>query len=293
MTEVTSTSGVVRPTSPEMDAILGQEFKVLDHGFIRVVDYMGNDSSVVQAARVSYGEGTKKINEDRGLIRYLLSHHHTSPFEMCEIKLHVKLPIFVARQWIRHRTGSFNEVSGRYSEMSNEFYIPKLENMNVQSQDNKQARGIPQDFANALSNDALMRVSADRANSVYKLLLDSGLAREISRIVLPVNNYTEWYWKTNLHNLMRFLHLRDDPHAQWEIQEYAKTISGLVSKWVPLTHEAYFDYIHNSFSLSLPEQEIFRFAIKDYLNTENKPDYAHKLTKKEWKSFVEKVRILT
>lgn len=224
-----------RVTAPDLDFILGEPIPLLDHGFIRPIDYMGNDSSIVQAARVSYGDGTKTVQTDEKLIRYLLQHEHTSPFEMCEIKIHAKMPIFVARQWVRHRTASINEYSGRYSVMSEDFYLPKPEH--TAEQDSKQGRGV---ILNDVNYDEVVHgieeVSVVCSEAYRSLLEDYKLSRELARIVLPVNFYTEWYWKTNLHNLMHFIKLRSDSKAQYEIRVYADALLSLMEKWVPTTH---------------------------------------------------------
>ena len=271
-----SNAATRRPIAPGLEEILYRPFKVLDHGFIRVIDYMGNDEAIVQAARVSYGKGTKRTSSDEGLIRYLLRHRHTTPFEMCEIKFHVKLPIFVARQWIRHRTANVNEYSARYSRLDREFYIPdpnhlqeirenrskrrheNTKNMEdlfddkkisddyselaPQSSSNKQGREgeLPETDAKA----ALSRIDwlSTTSYGVYKNLLnENGIAREIARIVLPVNCYTQFYWKIDLHNLMHFLSLRADAHAQYEIRAYAEAMMATVERWVPLAHRSFVD----------------------------------------------------
>lgn len=240
-----------RPTVPALEARLFEPIPCLDHGFVRVVDYMGDDAAVVQAARVSYGKGTKKRSEDRGLIRYLMRHRHTTPLEMCELKLHVKLPIFVARQWIRHRTANVNEYSARYSILDREFYLPRPEDLATQSANNKQGRGdvLAADAAAAVLE--LLRRDAVRAYDSYEALLDShGLARELARMNLPVSYYTQWYWKIDLHNLLHFLALRIDPHAQHEIRVYAEAIAGVVRDWVPLCWEAFEDYRLGAATLS-------------------------------------------
>ncbi len=227
------------------------EIQCLDKGFVRLIDVMGDDNSIVQAARVSYGAGTKRLSEDRGLIRYLLRHQHTTPFEMVEFKFHVKLPIFVARQWIRHRTANVNEYSGRYSEMKDEFYIPSLENIRPQSTMNKQGRSdetFPTDQAEAITDK--FAASQDQMYAEYRELLDLGVAREIARINLPVSNYTEWYWKIDLHNLLHFLKLRIDPHAQHEIRVYGEAIASIVKEIVPVAWEAFEDYSLHSLKLS-------------------------------------------
>src|SRR5690349_267336 len=209
-----------RAVSPGLEEVLYQAFPVLDHGFVRVIDYMGDDAAVVQAARVSYGRGTKKVSEDRGLIHYLMRHRHSTPFEMCEIKFHVKLPIFIARQWIRHRTANVNEYSARYSIVKDRFYHPTLENVRKQSTSNRQGGEGPADAATAQEFlDYLDEI--ERSYAKYQAFIDKGVAREIARIALPASVYTEWYWKVDLHNLLRFLSLRMDPHAQQEIRDYA------------------------------------------------------------------------
>lgn len=221
-----------------------KEFKVLDHGFVRVVDTMGNDRSIVQAARVSYGQGSKGKEQDERLLRYLLKNKHTSPFEMCEIKFHIKTPIFIARQWLRHRTANVNEYSGRYSIMSDDFYLPSLEEMKKQSDDNKQGRGEVFSKEEAQEYQDIIRESSlNSLKEYHKLINDgNGVAKEIARIILPLNIYTEFYWKIDLHNLLHFLELRLHPHAQYEIREYAKTILEIIKEWVPVTYEAFLEY---------------------------------------------------
>jgi thymidylate synthase (FAD) len=243
-----------RATVPALEEILYRPLPVLDHGFVRVVDYMGDDAAVVQAARVSYGRGTKRLSEDQGLINYLMRHRHTTPFEMCEIKYHVKLPIFVARQWIRHRTASVNEYSARYSILDNEFYVPSPQHLAAQATANRQGRGEVLEGAAAESVLALLRAEAERAYRGYAELLNEGsterardpsrpgLARELARMNLSLNFYTEWYWKIDLHNLMRFLELRGDPHAQYEIRAYAEVMLETLKRWVPMTHAAFLEY---------------------------------------------------
>ena len=212
---------------------------VLDKGFVRLIDTMGTDSSIVQAARISYGRGTKTPEEDRKLIHYLMRNRHTSPFEMCEIKLHCKMPIFVARQWIRHRTASVNEYSARYSKLSDEFYIP--EHLYSQDTVNKQGSGK---VIIANEDQLLEKITqhCKEAYNIYEELLENGVSRELARMVLPVNYYTEWYWKIDLHNLLNFLRLRTDSHAQGEIQDYANAIAQIVQSWVPVVYEAYLEY---------------------------------------------------
>ena len=243
-----------RATVPALEAILYEAIPVLDHGFVRVIDYMGDDAAVVQAARVSYGKGTKRVSEDRGLIHYLMRHRHTTPFEMCEIKYHVKLPIFVARQWIRHRTANVNEYSARYSILDNEFYIPAPEQLAAQSKRNRQGRGEVLAGEEARRVLELLRDDAERAYRGYVEMLNEddggrvldagrlGLARELARMNLSLNFYTQWYWKTDLHNLLNFLSLRADAHAQYEIRAYAEAMIATVEKWVPMTAEAFRQY---------------------------------------------------
>ena len=259
-----------RPTSPEAEEILGLYFPVLDHGFVRVVDYMGDDAAIVQAARVSYGRGTKRVNEDRGLIRYLMRHHHTTPFEMCELKLHCKLPIFVARQWIRHRTANVNEYSGRYSILDREFYLPPADALCVQSTGNRQGRGASLEAERAAAVLQLLRDDATRCYDHYQELLNEdeagrtlrpgepSLARELARINLTLGFYTQWYWKIDLHNLLHFLLLRGDTHAQEEIRVYAQAISEVAQRWVPLAWEAFVDYRLEAMTLSRAEGEAVR-----------------------------------
>lgn len=228
----------------QVQALIGKEIPCLDKGFVRLIDVMGNDAAIVQAARVSYGSGTKKVHEDRGLIRYLLRHAHTTPFEMVEFKFHVKLPIFVARQWIRHRTANVNEYSGRYSEMKDEFYVPAPDQIRAQSTSNKQGRAEDA-FAPEESDRirTMMSDTQDKLYAEYQELLGTDLAREIARINLPVSNYTEWYWKIDLHNLFHFLRLRIDAHAQYEIRVYGEAMAEIVKAVVPAAWEAFEDYL--------------------------------------------------
>jgi len=211
------------------------KINVLDHGFVRLVDHMGDDSSIVQAARVSYGEGTKSVRCDTGLIRYLMRNQHMSPFEMCELKFHIKLPIFVARQWIRHRTANVNEISARYSVISDDFYVPSV--VNYQSKDNKQGSGAEHEHSESFVRE-ISRISY-KAYESYKYMIEEGVAREQARIILPVNMYTEWYWKIDLRNLLHFLKLRMDSHAQFEIREYANAIAQVVREHYPVTWSAF------------------------------------------------------
>ncbi len=266
----------------EMDDILGYTFKVLDKGFIRVIDYMGSDESVVQAARVSYGYGTKKINEDSGLIRYLISHSHTTPFEMCEIKFHIKVPIFIARQWIRHRTANINEYSARYSIMKDEYYVPELDEIGVQSEINKQCRDFIDssdeiDKIKSYTKDIINKTSKDQYD-IYKQMLNKNIAREIARMSLTLNYYTEFYWKIDAHNLMHFLNLRSDNHAQYEIRVYAEKMLEIFKIWMPITYEAFLNYKKNSFLLSNKMKDI----LKRKITGENISFESSGLNKREW-----------
>ncbi len=251
-----------RVVSEGMEDHLHVVHDVLDHGFVRVVDYLGNDSSIVQAARVSYGAGTRKTREDEGLIRYLMRHRHTTPFEMCEVKFHVKLPMFVARQWIRHRTANVNEYSARYSVLDREFYIPDRHHLAGQSTLNAQGRSspLPDDEAQRVLD--ILRNDSTRAYDHYEMMLSQdgqvGLSRELARMNLPANVYTQWYWKVDLHNLLRFVALRGDAHAQYEIRAYARKIGEVVRDWVPMTWRAFADYELGGAHLSAPQLECVR-----------------------------------
>ena len=263
-----------RPTVPALEDRLFRVHPLLDHGFVRVVDYMGDDGAIVQAARVSYGAGTKSVRDDRGLVRYLMRHRHTTPFEMCELKLHVKLPIFVARQWIRHRTANVNEYSARYSILDREFYLPSPEHLAAQSSANRQGRGdlLPPDKAAEVL--ALLRRDAMQVYDIYDRVLndrgdgtpvredDPQLARELARMDLTLNYYTQWYWKVDLHNLLHFLSLRADPHAQYEIRVYADVIGELTRAWVPHAYEAFEDYRLGAVTLSREELALVRRLLK-------------------------------
>ena len=281
----------LRITSSSLERILYKQFKVLDSGFIRVMDYMGDDTAIIQSARVSYGEGTKKVSNDKGLIRYLMKNWHTTPFEMCEIKLHIKLPIFVARQWIRHRTANVNEYSARYSILDKEFYIPKPQHMSSQSTTNKQGRG-----GNLSKKDTerFLKILKDDAERNYKHYEDmlnenqsgeiknddkTGLSRELARINLTLNTYTQWYWKIDLHNLLHFLYLRDDPHAQYEIQAYAEIIlNKIVKRWVPYTYDAFKEFQLESYNLSRTAIEIIKKKLEGKKISYEKSG----LNKREW-----------
>ena len=269
-----------RPTVPKLEEKMFTPIECLDHGFVRLVDYMGDDSAIVQAARVSYGAGTKKMRQDRGLIRYLLRHRHTTPFEMCEIKLHVKLPIFVARQWIRHRTANVNEISARYSVLDNEFYLPSPEHLAVQSTNNKQGRGEALTEAQSAMVLEMLKRDATQAYQTYSELLgeEVGLARELARMNLPVNWYTQWYWKVDLHNLLHFLALRMDAHAQYEIRVFADAIGSLVKDWVPHVWEAFQDYRVGGAFFSRQELEV----VQAWIQGEEPKFEDLTISKREW-----------
>jgi len=276
-----------RAISEGMEENLYLIHKVLDHGFVRVIDYMGNDTSIVQAARVSYGEGTKKSRDDKSLIFYLMRHWHSTPFEMCEVKLHVKLPVFVARQWIRHRTANVNEYSARYSILDNEFYIPKSENLASQSSSNNQGRGDVLEGEEAKKVIQILKSDSLRSYKSYEKMLSKenkkGLARELARMNLPTNIYTQWYWKTDLHNLFNFIRLRNDIHAQYEIRVYAEKIAELVKKWVPFAFEAFEQYQLNSSHLSSNGLS----CIKRLMKGEDVSQDNSGMGKREWKEFCE------
>ena len=279
-----------RVTAPNLEKILYEAIPILDHGFIRVVDYMGDDTSIVQAARVSYGKGTKKVSTDAGLIKYLMRHWHSTPFEMCEIKYHVKLPIFIARQWIRHRTANVNEYSARYSILDKEFYLPKTENLAAQSQSNRQGRGDVLQGDQAKKVLELLKNDAEQTYNNYEMMLNErydgsvinekeiGLARELARMNLTLNTYTQWYWKTDLLNLMNFLRLRADHHAQYEIRTYADAMLDTLKKWVPITYEAFMDYRVGGTEVSAKGKIILQKLIKgEDVNLDQSG-----LSKREW-----------
>jgi thymidylate synthase (FAD) len=259
-----------RAVAPALEEILYEPLPVLDHGFVRVVDYMGDDAAIVQAARVSYGRGTRRVQDDSGLIRYLMRHRHTTPFEMCEIKYHVKLPIFVARQWIRHRTANVNEYSARYSVLDREFYLPQAEHLAAQSTQNRQGRGTVLTGAEAERVLTLLREDAEKTYADYQEMLNlddagrpldpgrDGLARELARMNLPLSIYTQWYWKIDLFNLMHFLSLRADPHAQYEIRAYADVMLETVRRWAPVTYGAFQDYVLGGARLSAAALRVVR-----------------------------------
>ena len=278
-----------RATVPALEAMLFEALPVLDHGFVRVIDYMGDDAAVVQAARVSYGRGTKQVSEDAGLIRYLMRHRHSTPFEMCEIKYHVKLPIFVARQWIRHRTANVNEYSARYSIMDREFYVPQASALAAQSASNRQGRGSALAPAEAARVMQLLRDDATTCHDHYVEMMNEdgadptrqGLARELARMNLTLNTYTQWYWKSDLHNLLNFLMLRVDTHAQYEIRVYAQTMLDTVRAWVPLVAEAFTDYRIGAATLSAPMLAVLRRR----LDGEELTQAASGLSRREWDEF--------
>ena len=255
-----------RVVASGLEQHLYQAVPVLDHGFVRVIDYMGDDAAIVQAARVSYGQGTRKSRDDSGLIRYLMRHWHSTPFEMCEIKLHVKLPVFVARQWIRHRTANVNEYSARYSILDREFYIPEPEHLAAQSTVNNQGRGAVLQGEEAARVLALLKSDAAQSYDHYSEMLSQdgqqGLARELARMNLPMNIYTQWYWKTDLHNLFHFLRLRADSHAQYEIRVYAEAIAAMTADWVPLAYAAFEDYRMGGVTLSSKAIDVVRRMLK-------------------------------
>ena len=284
-----------RVTAPELEKILYEALPALDHGFIRVIDYLGDDSSIVQSARVSYGKGTKQVSTDSGLIKYLMRHWHSTPFEMCEIKYHVKLPIFIARQWIRHRTANVNEYSARYSILDKEFYLPDPENLAAQSIANRQGRGDVIDGEQAKEVLELLKNDAERTYDNYETMLNqkfdgstidenkSGLARELARMNLTLNSYTQWYWKTDLLNLMNFLFLRADIHAQYEIRVYADAMIDTLKKWVPITHSAFLDYRVGAAHVSAKGLKV----IKSLLNGEKVNLESSGLSKREWNELME------
>lgn len=291
LAEIEAARATPRPTlravSEGMEAHLYRAHTVLDHGFIRVIDYMGDDSAIVQAARVSYGAGTKHVQNDEGLIRYLMRHWHSTPFEMCEIKLHVKLPVFVARQWIRHRTANVNEYSARYSILDREFYIPEPSQLAAQSTVNNQGRGEVLSGAEAARVLETLKRDAATAYDHYEEMLSQdgqqGLARELARMNLPMNIYTQWYWKTDLHNLFHFLRLRADAHAQYEIRVYAEAIAACVRDWVPLAFAAFEDYRMGGVTLSSKAIAV----LKRRLAGESVTQEASGMSKGEWREFVE------
>ena len=280
----------LRAVSEGMEAHLYRAHPILDHGFIRVVDYMGDDAAIVQAARVSYGAGTKHVQSDEGLIRYLMRHWHSTPFEMCEVKLHVKLPVFVARQWIRHRTANVNEYSARYSILDREFYIPDATHLAAQSSVNNQGRGEVLAGPEAARVLDLLKSDANTAYDHYQSMLSDtqpdgtpqqGLARELARMNLPANIYTQWYWKVDLHNLFHFLRLRADPHAQYEIRVYAEAICKVVADWVPIAYGAFEDYRMGGTTLSAKAIAV----LQRRLQGETVGQETSGMSKGEWREF--------
>ncbi len=296
--EIETQRGISQPTRratvAALEEILFEAVPVLDHGFIRVIDYMGDDAAVVQAARVSYGRGTRRVSEDRGLIRYLMRHRHTTPFEMCEIKYHVKLPIFVARQWIRHRTANVNEYSARYSILDREFYIPAPDQLATQSAANRQGRGDVLQGDEAARVIAILREDAERTYGHYEEMLNedsagtardperNGRARELARMNLTLNTYTQWYWKIDLHNLLQFLSLRTDAHAQYEIRVYADAMLDTVRRWVPIACEAFEDYRMGGAQLSAAGLDVVRKMIDG--KTPDQKDSG--LSPREWRELM-------
>ncbi len=274
-----------RATVPGIERHLYTAIPVLDHGFVRVIDYMGDDHAITQAARVSYGAGTKHVSTDEGLIRYLMRHWHSTPFEMCEIKLHVKLPVFVARQWIRHRTANVNEYSARYSILDREFYIPAPENLAAQSSTNNQGRGATLEGEEAARVLDILRSDSDRAYDHYEAMLGTegqqGLARELARMNLPANVYTQWYWKVDLHNLFHFLRLRADAHAQYEIRVYAEAICDVVRDWVPAAYSAFEDYRLGGVQFSAKGMDCLRRMLAGETVTQETSG----MSKGEWREF--------
>ena len=288
-----------RVVAVELENILYEAIPVLDHGFIRVIDYMGDDSSIVQAARVSYGKGTKKVSTDSGLIKYLMRHWHSTPFEMCEIKYHVKLPIFIARQWIRHRTANVNEYSARYSILDKEFYLPEPNHLAAQSKNNRQGRGEILQGEQAKKVLDLLKGDAERTYDNYENMLNerydgsvidesqNGLARELARMNLTLGTYTQWYWKTDLLNLMNFLRLRADHHAQYEIRAYADVMLDTLKRWVPITYEAFLDYRVGGTEVSSKGKKVLKKLISgEIIDLESSG-----LSKREWNELMEAFEI--
>ena len=283
-----------RPTVPELEEIMFKPLPVLDHGFVRIIDYMGDDAAIVQAARVSYGKGTTKVSDDAGLLNYLLRHRHSTPFEMCEIKYHIKLPIFIARQWIRHRTANVNEYSARYSVLDREFYIPDQVNLATQSQSNRQGRGEVLEGKEAVAVLDLLRDDAENNYNHYVEMLNEdesghiidesrdGLSRELARMNLTLNTYTQWYWKIDLHNLLHFLSLRADEHAQYEIRVYAEAIMETVKRWCPITYDAFIDHRVNSVTLSGKAIQV----VKKMIDGVSIDQEESGLSKREWRELM-------
>ena len=279
-----------RVVSEGMEDHLYTAYPVLDHGFVRVIDYMGDDAAITQAARVSYGKGTKAVSNDEGLIRYLMRHWHSTPFEMCEVKFHIKLPVFVARQWIRHRTANVNEYSARYSILDREFYIPAPEHINAQSVVNNQGRGQVLEGEEAQRVLEILKADSTRCYDNYESMISQdgqdGLARELARMNLPANVYTQWYWKVDLHNLFHFLRLRADPHAQYEIRVYADTMCKIVADWVPFAYRAFEDYRLGAVNLSAQMVDSLRRMLAGEAVTQENSG----MTAREWREFEDVIR---
>ena len=283
----------------QMEVQSDEKYRVIHNcGFVGVVDVMGSDRSIVRAARVSYGEGTKKVQDDRNLIRYLMRHRHTTPFEMCEIVFHLKMPIFIARQWVRHRTASINEYSARYSVMTDEFYVPEIDYLKKQSKTNNQ--GSDGDITQNLREIILVKLKKifDETYKEYDDFLTLDLSRELSRMILPVSNYTEMYWKMNLHNLFHFLKLRTDSHAQQEIQDYANAVLDLAKPYFPIAFEAWEDYVKDAVTFSRKELNIIEHAIKSFpdiatfmMKLKDSEDFDSGLSKREWNEFIDKFEL--
>jgi len=254
---------MARIVSPEAEKLLDKEIKVLDRGFVRLVDYLGSDARIVQAARVSYGEGTRTVREDKELIDYLLRHGHTSPFEQVIITIHAKMPIFVARQWVRHRTARLNELSGRYSEMLDEFYVPEPERIKPQDTFNRQSSLEEGEVPPELQKKVIEIITRDQRTvyTAYREMLDDGISRELSRINLPLSLYTQWYWQIDLHNLFHFLKLRMDKHAQWEIRQYANALARIAKAVAPWAYESFEDHILYGANFSRTEIQALREMI--------------------------------
>ncbi|MBT3360080.1 MAG: FAD-dependent thymidylate synthase [Rhodospirillales bacterium] len=284
-----------RVNAPALEEILYEPLPVLDHGFVRVIDYMGDDAAIVQAARVSYGKGTKKTQSDAGLIKYLLRHRHTTPFEMCEIKYHVKLPIFVARQWIRHRTANVNEVSARYSILDREYYIPAPDQLGTQSRSNRQGRGKVLEGEEAADVLDILKADSEGCFANYERMLNEdengavidadrvGLARELARMNLTLNTYTQWYWKIDLHNLLHFLSLRADPHAQYEIRVYADVMLETLKRWVPFTYDAFAEYRMGGAMISAKGLDV----VKRMIGGETVSQEDSGMSAREWRELME------
>ena len=261
-----------------MTQIPEDAIKCLDKGFVRLVDSMGGDDAIVQAARVSYGQGTSKVSQDRGLIRYLMRHRHTTPFEMVEFKFHCKMPIFVARQWVRHRTANINEYSLRYSEARDEFYYPEPENIQFQSALNKQGRSgeVPPELKQKVLD--YFKENSERSFTMYQDLNEAGVARELIRSLLPVNIYTEWYWKNDLHNLLHFIGLRSDSHAQYEIRVFSDAMAHYVKEKAPFAWEAYQDYVVHGMRFSKIEKGLLEKQLPERVIDDIVEDIAYQLT---------------